>query len=174
MSGDLATDPAWLPVASQIRLPSRNTGKNSCQVDIANLDAPLNAAFLGHLERDRGAPASASVGSRRSGPCLRRQRRATPTPRTSWRRLPATESDPVDANEAPNVGGRRPVLLDSSSSGFLECSAKLSVALCRPLMAPRLAPQSGIVVTAFGDCRNLFNCRPRTRARLEPSGNLLR
>ena len=33
---------------------SRKTGKNPSQLDIADLDAPLIAAFLDHLERDRG------------------------------------------------------------------------------------------------------------------------
>jgi integrase/recombinase XerD len=33
---------------------SRETGKNPSQLDIADLDAPLVAAFLDHLERDRG------------------------------------------------------------------------------------------------------------------------
>jgi site-specific recombinase XerD len=33
---------------------ARRTGKNPCQLDIADLDAPLIAAFLDHLERDRG------------------------------------------------------------------------------------------------------------------------
>jgi integrase/recombinase XerD len=33
---------------------SRKTGKNPAQLDIADLDAPLIAAFLDYLERDRG------------------------------------------------------------------------------------------------------------------------
>jgi integrase/recombinase XerD len=33
---------------------ARRTGKNPCQLDIADLDAPLIAAFLDHLEQDRG------------------------------------------------------------------------------------------------------------------------
>jgi site-specific recombinase XerD len=33
---------------------SRRTGKNPCQLDIADLDAPLITAFLDHLEHDRG------------------------------------------------------------------------------------------------------------------------
>ena len=33
---------------------SRRTGKNPSQLDIADLDAPLIAAFLDHLEHDRG------------------------------------------------------------------------------------------------------------------------
>ena len=34
--------------------PPSRTGKNPCQLDIADLDAPLIAAFLDHLEQDRG------------------------------------------------------------------------------------------------------------------------
>ena len=33
---------------------AQRTGKNPCQLDIADLDAPLIAAFLDHLEHDRG------------------------------------------------------------------------------------------------------------------------
>jgi integrase/recombinase XerD len=33
---------------------SQQVGKTPCQLDIADLDAPLIAAFLDHLERDRG------------------------------------------------------------------------------------------------------------------------
>jgi len=33
---------------------AQHTGKNPCQLDIADLDAPLIAAFLDHLEQDRG------------------------------------------------------------------------------------------------------------------------
>ena len=33
---------------------ARRTGKNPCQLDIADLDAPLITAFLDHLEQDRG------------------------------------------------------------------------------------------------------------------------
>lgn len=33
---------------------SQRTGKNPCQLDIADLDAPLVAAFLDHLEQHRG------------------------------------------------------------------------------------------------------------------------
>jgi site-specific recombinase XerD len=33
---------------------AERTGKNPCQLDIADLDAPLVAAFLDHLERQRG------------------------------------------------------------------------------------------------------------------------
>jgi integrase/recombinase XerD len=33
---------------------SQRTGKQPCQLDIDDLDAPLIAAFLNHLEQDRG------------------------------------------------------------------------------------------------------------------------
>ena len=33
---------------------AQRTGKNPCQLDIADLDAPLIAAFLDHLEQHRG------------------------------------------------------------------------------------------------------------------------
>ena len=37
-----------------LRFASEKTGKQPCQLDIADLDAPLIGAFLDHLERDRG------------------------------------------------------------------------------------------------------------------------
>jgi hypothetical protein len=46
------------------------------------------------------------------------------------------------------------MLLDRSSSTYIERLAKLRVALCRPLMAPRLAPRSGAGVMAFGGAGN--------------------
>jgi hypothetical protein len=46
------------------------------------------------------------------------------------------------------------VSLDSSSGTHIERLAKLSVALCRPLMAPRLAPQSSLVFIAFRSIGN--------------------
>ncbi|MBA3429499.1 MAG: site-specific integrase [Actinobacteria bacterium] len=37
-----------------LRFASEQTGKEPCQLDIADLDAPLIGAFLDHLERERG------------------------------------------------------------------------------------------------------------------------
>jgi site-specific recombinase XerD len=37
-----------------LRFASERTGKQPCQLDIADLDAPLIGAFLDHLENDRG------------------------------------------------------------------------------------------------------------------------
>lgn len=57
-----------------------------------------------------------------------------------WRWLRLT--DPLDANEASTVAQRRSIFLDSSPGRYIERLARLGVAQCRPLMAPRLAPQS--------------------------------
>ena len=61
----------------------QRTGKQPCELDIADLDAPLIGAFLDHLEHDRGnSPAPATPAWRRSTPSTATPRSATPsTPR---------------------------------------------------------------------------------------------
>ena len=48
----------------------QQTGKPPCQLDFADLDAPLIGAFLEHLEHDRATPPEpATLASRRSTRC---------------------------------------------------------------------------------------------------------
>ena len=56
------------------------TGKQPCELDIDDLDAPLIAAFLTHLEEDRGnSPQTRNAGWRRSTPSTATRRCATPS-----------------------------------------------------------------------------------------------
>jgi site-specific recombinase XerD len=52
-----------------LRFASEQTGKQPCQLEIADLDAPLIGAFLNHLEHDRAtAHGRATPAWRRSTP----------------------------------------------------------------------------------------------------------
>ena len=63
----------------------QKTGKQPCQLDFHDLDAPLIGSFLEHLERERATPpAHATRAWRRSTRCSDTPRCATPsTPRRS-------------------------------------------------------------------------------------------
>lgn len=68
-----------------LQFAAKRTGDQPSKLDIAQLDAPLIAAFLEHLEKARGtASAAATTVSRRSARCSRTWRFTTPsTPRRS-------------------------------------------------------------------------------------------
>lgn len=60
----------------------QQTGKEPCQLDFADLDAPLIGAFLNHLEHDRGnSPKPATHASPRSTPSTATPRCAIPSTR---------------------------------------------------------------------------------------------
>ena len=62
-------------------------------------------------------------------------------------RLPATEQDPLYANEDPDVARYGSAWLEASSEALFMCLTKPRVALRRSTMAPLLARTRPIVVT---------------------------
>jgi site-specific recombinase XerD len=61
----------------------QQTGKQPCQLDLDDLDAPLIGAFLDHLEHERYTTASAPAtpASRRSAHCFTTQHSRIPSTR---------------------------------------------------------------------------------------------
>ena len=88
---------------------AQHTGKNPSQLDIADLDAPLIAAFLDHLEQRRGSsPGPQTTGWRPSGPCSPGPRcgiPSTPPPSSGCWRSPPNGSS---ATWSPISPARRP------------------------------------------------------------------
>jgi hypothetical protein len=92
---------------------SKRLATTPSKLDIAELDAPLIAAFLDHLERHNSAataPPPATTGSRRSTPCSATSRCTTPnTPAPSRACSPSStsESNATSSPTSPNPRSTR-------------------------------------------------------------------
>ena len=121
----------FLQITANRQCPANAPREAPTEVAQPTMGCSPNAPSPACREPRRAARRGGRMGEENWADYVRRSRRQG---------LPATESDPLDANEDFVVGQRSSLWLKSSSGACFGRSAKPGVALCRATMAPQLAP----------------------------------